>query len=207
MLGHGLTTLVHGKRDRWDEYLPQVLLALRTRTTLSIIKSLVRLNLLEDENKKLKVDAQESRVIANRAILEKQITNSAPTSTLEPKASLPDKFDGTRRNFRGFIINSSSSFNFKRVDTTRIEKDRYARNFIKWKCTIVFYHGLSSEIKDALVHFDNPSSVSAAMDLAIRIDNRLLNVIKKRNYLFRDPLTVIFQQLQLLLALEISSNN
>ncbi|KAH9269323.1 hypothetical protein BASA83_008685 [Batrachochytrium salamandrivorans] len=26
MLGHGLTTLVHGKRDRWDEYLPQVLL-------------------------------------------------------------------------------------------------------------------------------------------------------------------------------------
>ncbi|KAH9277067.1 hypothetical protein BASA83_000587 [Batrachochytrium salamandrivorans] len=36
-----------------------------------------------------------------------------------------------------------------------------------------FYHGLSSEIKDALVHFDNPSSVSAAMDMAIRIDNRL----------------------------------
>ncbi|KAH9255961.1 hypothetical protein BASA81_005998 [Batrachochytrium salamandrivorans] len=32
MLGHELTTLVHGKRDRWDEYLPQVLLALRTRT-------------------------------------------------------------------------------------------------------------------------------------------------------------------------------
>ncbi|KAH9246794.1 hypothetical protein BASA81_015639 [Batrachochytrium salamandrivorans] len=31
-LVHGLTTLVHGKRDRWDEYLPQVLLALRTRT-------------------------------------------------------------------------------------------------------------------------------------------------------------------------------
>ncbi|KAH9244449.1 hypothetical protein BASA81_018141 [Batrachochytrium salamandrivorans] len=28
MLGHGLTTLVHRKRDRWDEYLPQVLLAL-----------------------------------------------------------------------------------------------------------------------------------------------------------------------------------
>ncbi|KAH9266997.1 hypothetical protein BASA83_010190 [Batrachochytrium salamandrivorans] len=36
-----------------------------------------------------------------------------------------------------------------------------------------FYYGLSSEIKDALVHFDNPSSVSAAMDMAIRIDNRL----------------------------------
>ncbi|KAK5670272.1 hypothetical protein QVD99_8720 [Batrachochytrium dendrobatidis] len=32
MLGHGLTTLVNGRRDRWDEFLPQVLLALRTRT-------------------------------------------------------------------------------------------------------------------------------------------------------------------------------
>ncbi|KAH6581179.1 hypothetical protein BASA60_002562 [Batrachochytrium salamandrivorans] len=32
MLGHGLTTMVSGRRDRWDEYLPQVLLALRTRT-------------------------------------------------------------------------------------------------------------------------------------------------------------------------------
>ncbi|KAH9253412.1 hypothetical protein BASA81_008609 [Batrachochytrium salamandrivorans] len=36
-----------------------------------------------------------------------------------------------------------------------------------------FYHGLSSEIKDALVHFDNPATVSTAMDMAIRIDNRL----------------------------------
>ncbi|KAH9246495.1 hypothetical protein BASA81_015947 [Batrachochytrium salamandrivorans] len=32
MLGHGLTTMVSGRRNRWDEYLPQVLLALRTRT-------------------------------------------------------------------------------------------------------------------------------------------------------------------------------
>ncbi|KAH9252998.1 hypothetical protein BASA81_009003 [Batrachochytrium salamandrivorans] len=34
MLGHGLTTLVADKRDRWDEYLPQVLLAIRTRNSL-----------------------------------------------------------------------------------------------------------------------------------------------------------------------------
>ncbi|KAH9266401.1 hypothetical protein BASA83_010644 [Batrachochytrium salamandrivorans] len=61
-----------------------------------------RLKLLEGENKILKVDAQESRAIANRAILGHTITESAPMSTLEPKASLPDKFDGTRRNFRGF---------------------------------------------------------------------------------------------------------
>ncbi|KAH9263143.1 hypothetical protein BASA83_013530 [Batrachochytrium salamandrivorans] len=31
-LDTGLTTLVADKRDRWDEYLPQVLLAIRTRT-------------------------------------------------------------------------------------------------------------------------------------------------------------------------------
>ncbi|KAH9247725.1 hypothetical protein BASA81_014653 [Batrachochytrium salamandrivorans] len=32
MLGHGLTTLTNESRDRWDEFLPQTLLALRTRT-------------------------------------------------------------------------------------------------------------------------------------------------------------------------------
>ncbi|KAH9263062.1 hypothetical protein BASA83_013620 [Batrachochytrium salamandrivorans] len=32
MLGHGLTTLTNENRDRWDEFLPQTLLALRTRT-------------------------------------------------------------------------------------------------------------------------------------------------------------------------------
>ncbi|KAH9244123.1 hypothetical protein BASA81_018508 [Batrachochytrium salamandrivorans] len=34
MLGHGLTTLVADKRDRWDEYLPQVLLAIRLELML-----------------------------------------------------------------------------------------------------------------------------------------------------------------------------
>ncbi|KAH9265717.1 hypothetical protein BASA83_011011 [Batrachochytrium salamandrivorans] len=32
LLGHGLTTLTNESRDRWDEFLPQTLLALRTRT-------------------------------------------------------------------------------------------------------------------------------------------------------------------------------
>lgn len=32
MLGHALTTLTNGKSERWDEYLPQTLFALRTRT-------------------------------------------------------------------------------------------------------------------------------------------------------------------------------
>ncbi|KAH9248034.1 hypothetical protein BASA81_014322 [Batrachochytrium salamandrivorans] len=67
-----------------------------------------RLKLLEDENEILKIDAQESRAIANRAMLEHTVTESAPSPNLEPKASLPDKFDGTRKNFRGLSINSSS---------------------------------------------------------------------------------------------------
>ncbi|KAH6569341.1 hypothetical protein BASA62_004919 [Batrachochytrium salamandrivorans] len=62
-----------------------------------------RLKLLEGENEILKVDAQESRDIANRAMLEHTVTESAPSPNLEPKASLPDKFDGTKKNFRGFI--------------------------------------------------------------------------------------------------------
>ncbi|KAH6596910.1 hypothetical protein BASA50_004845 [Batrachochytrium salamandrivorans] len=133
-----------------------------------------RLKLLEGENKILKVDAQESRAIANRAILEHTATNSTPISILEPKASLPDKFDGTRRKFRGFINQLELVFQLQasRYDTDR-KKIAMLGTLMTWKRTSMFYHGLSSEIKDALVHFDNPSSVSAAMDMAIRIDNRL----------------------------------
>ncbi|KAH9263480.1 hypothetical protein BASA83_013112 [Batrachochytrium salamandrivorans] len=80
-----------------------------------------RLKLLEDENETLKVDAQESRDIANRAILDHTATNSAHISTLEPKASLPDKFDGTRKNFRGFINQLELVFQLQasRYDTDR----------------------------------------------------------------------------------------
>ncbi|KAH9253408.1 hypothetical protein BASA81_008603 [Batrachochytrium salamandrivorans] len=80
-----------------------------------------RLKLLEDENEILKVDAQESRAIANRAMLENTVSESAPVSTLEPKASLPDKFDGTRKNFRGFINQLELVFQLQasRYDTDR----------------------------------------------------------------------------------------
>ncbi|KAH9268606.1 hypothetical protein BASA83_009237 [Batrachochytrium salamandrivorans] len=36
-----------------------------------------------------------------------------------------------------------------------------------------FYWGLNSEVKDALVHFEQPTSLSEAMTLAIKIDNRI----------------------------------
>ncbi|KAH9264564.1 hypothetical protein BASA83_011967 [Batrachochytrium salamandrivorans] len=171
-----------------------------------ILSSLsARLRLLENENESLKVDIQESRAIANRAILEHTITGNAHMSILEPKASLPDKFDGTRKNFRGFINQLELVFQLQasRYDTDRkkiamlgtllngntlswynpyLEKpDLFQYDLSTWPryrlndaaLRSQFYHGLSSEIKDALVHFDNPSSVSAAMDMAIRIDNRL----------------------------------
>ncbi|KAH6581149.1 hypothetical protein BASA61_009221 [Batrachochytrium salamandrivorans] len=201
-----------------------------------------RLKLLEDENELLKVDAQESRAIANRAMLENTISESAPVSTMEPKASLPDKFDGTRKNFRGFINQLELVFQLQasRYDTDRkmiamlgtlltgnalawynpyLEKPdlfRYdlstwprfkekfratfgeinqeqvseARLHIEWNDSALrsqFYHGLSSEIKDALVHFDNPSSVSAAMDMAIRIDNRLFERRQEQRFSHQRP--------------------
>ncbi|KAH9264572.1 hypothetical protein BASA83_011980 [Batrachochytrium salamandrivorans] len=231
-----------------------------------IVSSLsARLKLLEDENETLKFDAQKSRAIANRAILDHTITNSAHISLLEPKASLPDKFDGTRRNFRGFINQLELVFQLQasRYDTDRkkiamlgtllngnalswynpylekpdifhtifqlgqdlrrsfarhseksIRKQSPSPDFltadIEWNDSALrsqFYHGLSSEIKDALVHFDNPASVSAAMDLAIRIDNRLFERRQEQRLSFQRPSFGMLQQLQLHLILEISSSN
>ncbi|KAH9262522.1 hypothetical protein BASA83_013785 [Batrachochytrium salamandrivorans] len=54
-------------------------------------------------------------------MLENTISESAPVSTMEPKASLPDKFDGTRKNFRGFINQLELVFQLQasRYDTDR----------------------------------------------------------------------------------------
>ncbi|KAH6563199.1 hypothetical protein BASA60_010809 [Batrachochytrium salamandrivorans] len=180
-------------------------------------------------------------------MLEHTVTESAPISTLEPKASLPRQVSTEQGRISGALsINSSSSFSFKQVDTTRIGKmiamlgtlltGNALRGTIRtWRNQIFsirsfdlakiqgkltadidwndaalrsqFYHGLSSEIKDALVHFDNPSSVSAAMDLAIRIDNRFLKDARNKRFSIRDLHSVILQQLQYFLDLEISSSN
>ncbi|KAH6597080.1 hypothetical protein BASA50_004700 [Batrachochytrium salamandrivorans] len=80
-----------------------------------------RLEPLEDKNEILKIDAQESRAIANKEMLENTISESTPVLTLEPKVSLPDKFDGTRRNFRGFINQLEHVFQLQasRYDTDR----------------------------------------------------------------------------------------
>ncbi|KAH9249907.1 hypothetical protein BASA81_012280 [Batrachochytrium salamandrivorans] len=78
-----------------------------------------RLKILEDENE-LKVDAQKSRLLQIGQFW-KNKSNSAHISTLEPKARLPDKFDGTRRKFRGFINQLELVFQLQanRYDTDR----------------------------------------------------------------------------------------
>ncbi|KAH6571191.1 hypothetical protein BASA62_004014, partial [Batrachochytrium salamandrivorans] len=92
-------------------------------TTLEkLVSSLsARIKLLEDENETLRIDAQESRAIANKEMLESTISESTPVSTLEPKVSLPDKFDGTRRNFRGFINQLEHVF---QIQASRYDTDR-----------------------------------------------------------------------------------
>ncbi|KAH9263131.1 hypothetical protein BASA83_013545 [Batrachochytrium salamandrivorans] len=162
-----------------------------------------RLHLIEAENESLKMDAQESRAIANRAMLENTVSSNSLPYTKEPRVCLPDKFDGTRKNFRGFINQLELVF--------QLQSDRYntdqkmiatlgtllTGNALAWQgnqsarlCGFVppinsrsrlerlrpsspFYFGLSYEIKDALVHFDTPSTLSLAIQQAIKVDNRL----------------------------------
>ncbi|KAH9252327.1 hypothetical protein BASA81_009698 [Batrachochytrium salamandrivorans] len=61
-----------------------------------------RLKSLELENESLKVESHEARDLVNRAILGNSL-NEESSGSKEPKASLPEKFDGTRKKFRGFI--------------------------------------------------------------------------------------------------------
>ncbi|KAH9263649.1 hypothetical protein BASA83_012959 [Batrachochytrium salamandrivorans] len=163
-----------------------------------------RLHLIEAENESLKMDAQESRAIANRAMLENTVSSNSLPYTKEPRVCLPDKFDGTRKNFRGFINQLELVF--------QLQSDRYntdqkmiatlgtllTGNALAWQgnqsCSVYvalfhqltadldwndsalraqFYFGLSYEIKDALVHFDTPSTLSLAIQQAIKVDNRL----------------------------------
>ncbi|KAH9244757.1 hypothetical protein BASA81_017815 [Batrachochytrium salamandrivorans] len=145
-----------------------------------------------------------------------------PENLREPKAALPDKFDGTRRHFRGFINQLELVFPAYRISGTiptgkkianlwtlltdkalilvqsilskQPERSKYrdqaprtldkvsqalclytAAEFrqltadIDWNDAALrsqFYSGLSSEIKDHLVHCESPVSLAAAMDQA-----------------------------------------
>ncbi|KAH9263093.1 hypothetical protein BASA83_013593 [Batrachochytrium salamandrivorans] len=104
------------------------------------------------------------------------------SNSREPKAALPEKFDGSRRHFRGFINQLELVFQLQdqRYDTDR--KDRHSWNPINGQSSGLFYSGLSSEIKDHLVHCKTSISLSAAMDQAIRIDNRIVERRQEQQY-------------------------
>ncbi|KAH9245463.1 hypothetical protein BASA81_017065 [Batrachochytrium salamandrivorans] len=62
-----------------------------------------RIKSLEKESIILQKEAQESRAIANRAILECATSSNPAPTPREPKVVFPDKFDGSRRHLRGFL--------------------------------------------------------------------------------------------------------
>ncbi|KAH9253415.1 hypothetical protein BASA81_008612 [Batrachochytrium salamandrivorans] len=108
---------------------------------------------------------QESRAIANRAILECATSANPPSTPREPKVVFPDKFDGSRRHLRGSQPCASYVATFRQLATD-----------LEWNDSALqaqFYWGLNSEVKDALAHFEQPTSLSDAMTLAIKIDNRI----------------------------------
>ncbi|KAH9244978.1 hypothetical protein BASA81_017585 [Batrachochytrium salamandrivorans] len=128
-----------------------------------------RLHLIEAENESLKMDAQESRAIANQTMLENTVSNNPLPYTKEPRVCLPDKFDGTRKHFRGFINQLELVFQLQSDRQGNQSCSVYVASFhqltadLDWNDSALraqFYFGLSYEIKDALVHFDTPSTLS-----------------------------------------------
>ena len=177
-------------------------------------------------------------------------TPSHPTTSLEPNISLPDKFDGTRKHFRGFInqikliiqlqshryvddfrqvgligtllsgaaqawfaplVETSSPLlqNFPaflaEFEATFGDTDRrrtaitklyslhqgmrpvsvYASEFRQLACDVQwdgqalcdhFRRGLRSEIKNLLLNFPEPTSLSQAITQAVSCDNRLFEL-------------------------------
>ncbi|KAH9244304.1 hypothetical protein BASA81_018310 [Batrachochytrium salamandrivorans] len=96
-----------------------------------------RLHLIEAENESLKMDAQESRAIANRAMLENTVSSNSLPYTKEPRVCLPDKFDGTRKTSAGSSTSSSWFSNYNPIDLDWNDSALRAQ----------FYFGLSYEIR------------------------------------------------------------
>ncbi|KAH6562648.1 hypothetical protein BASA60_011036 [Batrachochytrium salamandrivorans] len=156
-------------------------------------------------------EAQESRAIANRAILECATSANPPPTPREPKVVFPDKFDGSRRHLRGFLNQLELIFRIQPL-TYSSEQLRIATvgtllsgRALIWYIPMVEYpaghsyilsswegfkkdmintFGIADQtqesiskirvlVKDALVHFEQPTSLSEAMTLAIKIDNRI----------------------------------
>ncbi|KAH6580276.1 hypothetical protein BASA61_009739 [Batrachochytrium salamandrivorans] len=76
-----------------------------------------RIKSLEKESIILQKEAQESRAIANRAILECATSANPPPTPREPKVVFPDKFDGSRRHLRGFLNQLELIFGYNHSPT------------------------------------------------------------------------------------------
>ncbi|KAH6566515.1 hypothetical protein BASA60_009448 [Batrachochytrium salamandrivorans] len=105
----------------------------------------------------------------------------APKVCVNPKAALPDKFDGTRRHFRGFINQLELVFQLqdKRYDTDR-KKIATLGTLLTDKACPGTIRTLNS--RNDMLHCESPVSLAAAMDQAIRIDNRIFERRQEQQY-------------------------
>ena len=223
-----------------------------------IIESLGRrLENLESQNRLLRqqVDNNSNAFALSQALNETPQINH---SNKEPKVSLPPKFNGNRKEFRGFINQlelvfrlQPTRYNSDKIKTATLgtllsdkalswynpylenpesftedlnswpifkakfkatfgeinqelnsenelrnlkQNNRPCANYVaefrqlatdlSWNDAALlsqFRSGLNSDIKDELVHFDSPANLTNAIDLAIKIDNRLFERRQERN--------------------------
>ncbi|KAH9263033.1 hypothetical protein BASA83_013673 [Batrachochytrium salamandrivorans] len=97
----------------------------------------------------------------------------------------------TRKHFRGFINQLELVFQLQISGTIRQEEMLPSAPYFTDKALVLVqpvhrrpraYSGLSSEIKDHLVHASHRVSLAAAMDQAIRIDNRIFERRQEQQY-------------------------
>ena len=123
------------------------------------------------------------------AIVAAQARDHTPTILTEPRVPLPEKSDGSRQKFRGFLNQLTLLFtlNPTRYANDKIRKLRqnltstsqYATTFqhlaadLQWNESALmaqFREGLSEDVKDMLLHHDQPISLASMISLSIRCE-------------------------------------
>ena len=100
-------------------------------------------------------------------------TPSHPTTSLEPNISLPDKFDGTRKHFRAFINQIKLII--------QLQPQRYADDFRQVGLIGTLLSG--SEIKNLLLNFPEPTSLSQAITQQLVVTTSCLSFVKRNEQL------------------------
>ncbi|KAJ1330714.1 hypothetical protein BSLG_009166 [Batrachochytrium salamandrivorans] len=140
-----------------------------------------RLHLIEAENESLKMDAQESRAIANQACWKTHsswFSNSIRSVQHRPKDDRDSRYSLTGNALAWYnpYLESHIFMSRKSILLRLCGFVPQLTADLDWNDSALraqFYFGLSYEIKDALVHFDTPSTLSLAIQQAIKVDNRL----------------------------------